>query len=463
MRFLPFAVACLLACVWLNQGRSLADTDALAAEIAANPEAHALDRARFPLLFLYRRSNDEELYFNVANAIRGVPYDRVMMTGQRAAGPESFRRMPETDGRWHRPYVEVPLEYPAVMLPFVILPDLLAGESFDRFAKLFGLLMSACLLAAAAFAIRAQPWRASPLRARQAWWMIAALFLAQGGLAIQRLDAVPALFLAIALWAAAKRRPATLGVAMGLAIAAKFVPALLLPPLLCADRATWRSPRALGRLVAGLAASCALGLAPMLFPPDALAEVLRYHAQRGLHVESTYGTLLGLYRLACGTATPSTLSFGSYNLDGAAADTLAKLALPLMAVGVGAVALHAWRAPAPADDRARADRLVSTLLATLAVLWLTAKVFSPQYMTWAIALAPALSGRRGCLAFALLAASMAVTQLYLRGYYDFVADQRALGVLTLVLRLATLGALLVVAWRAGDDGTRTVARGEVPA
>ena len=448
MRFLPFAVACFVACVWLNQGRSLAHTDALFAESAAHPDDHVLDRLRAPMLFLYRRSADEELYFNVASAIRGLPYDRATMIAMRANAPASFRRLPEADGRWHRPYADVPLEYPAVMLPFILAPELLAPSSFERFGALFGLLMACGLLAGAALAMRAQPWRRDPARTREGWWLVAAMLLAQGGLAIQRLDAVPALFLAVALWAAVTRRPATLGFAMGLAVAAKLVPALLLPPLLLADRAAWREKKAIVRLGAGLLAATVLGFAPMLVTPDALADVIRYHAQRGLHVESTYGVLLGVYRTIAGTVTPSTLSFGSWNLDGAAAGAFARASTALTVLGVGA--LSWWVSRAREDEtgrgsvclRVRADRVASAMLAALAVFWLTAKVFSPQYLTWAIPLAPALSGARGRRIGWLLVACMAVTQIYLRGYYDHVTEQRPLGVATMVVRLATLGALL---------------------
>jgi hypothetical protein len=451
MRLLPFAAACLVACVWLNQGRSLQHTDALFAESAVHPADHVLDRLRAPLLFLYRRSADEELYFNVASAIRGLPYDRATMVAMRANAPASFRRLPEADGRWHRPYADVPLEYPAVMLPFILAPELLAPSSFERFGKVFGVLMACCLLAGAALAMRAQPWRREPARAREGWWLVAAMLLAQGGLAIQRLDAVPAFFLAVALWAAVTRRPATLGFAMGLAVAAKLVPALLLPPLLLADRAFWGEKKAMVRLGAGLLAATALGFAPMLVTPDALADVIRYHAQRGLHVESTYGVVLGVYRTLTGTVTPSTLSFGSWNLDGAAAGAFARVSTALTVLGIGALSWWVSRAQGAGEAgigpgtpclRARADRVARAMLAALAIFWLTAKVFSPQYLTWAIPLAPALSGARGRRIGWLLVACMAVTQIYLRGYYDHVTEQRPLGMITMVVRLATLGALL---------------------
>jgi nitrate reductase gamma subunit len=465
MRFLPFAVACFCACVWLNQGRSLVHTEELAVAIEASPAEHAFDRARFPFLFLYRRARDEELYFHVANAIRGVPYDRALLLTARGDAPEAFRRLPPTDGAWHRPYTEVPLEYPAVMLPFVLLPELFTSASFEAFAKVFGLLMAACLLGAAALCIRAQPWRAeSEARVREGWWLAAALLLAQGGLAIQRLDAVPALLLGVALWAAVTRRPATLGAAMGLAIAAKFIPALLLPPLLAADRATWRDRRAVARLAGGLGAALVIGFAPMLAPPDALADVLHYHAQRGLQVESTYGALIGMARLVMGTSVPTTFAFGSFNMGGAAADTFAALSAPLGVAAILALTWFLWRRPeSPASPASRTDAIASALLVALAILWLTAKVFSPQYMTWAIPIVLAVSGRRGRVLAWLLVACMAITQLYQRGFYDFVTDQRPLGVITLFVRQALLGALLYLGLRVVRGREPVAAGSEVTA
>src|SRR5258708_15440083 len=78
-------VACVaaatIALVWINQGPSFGRYEELANE--AKSGAHPLLRAWMPLAFAYRRSADEELYFAIANAIRGAPFDRHLLLAKR--------------------------------------------------------------------------------------------------------------------------------------------------------------------------------------------------------------------------------------------------------------------------------------------------------------------------------------------------------------------------------------------
>ena len=442
----PFVVALLVGALWLNQGvshvRSTAITDAI-----TDPLHTPVGAIRYFLVELYERSGDEEIDFAVANATRGRPYDADRLLRRGHDTPASFDRAPAVDGRWHRPYVDVPFEYPIAMLPFVLLPSLLGGATFESYTRLFGALMTAVLLGAAWLAIRAQPGRDD--RAR--WWAVVLLFLAQGSLTVQRLDAVPAVLLAWALWAAVQRRPASTGAAMGLATAAKLFPFVLVPLLVVADLSAWRTGRARARGLAAFGAALAVGFVPMLFPPDALIDLLRYHSARGLHIESTAGTLLGLAHLVTGGHGPATLSFGSYNCDGPLATTLARLSTPLMANLLAALVVWLARSsasgPRNADAVRRCDRLALAMLSGLAVVWLSAKTFSPQYLTWALPLVLAVSGKPGRSLTWLLFAVMALTQVYMRAFYGQVIAGTAVGIGFLVARLPLLVAFAVVAMK----------------
>ena len=429
-----FAVAALTGLVWLNQGPSSRRYDALTST-PPSERAFAL-RAWLPFAFAYRRSIDEELYYATASAIRGAPCDRAMLAARRGLVPEGFRHLPPADGHWHVPYAEVPFEYPALVLPFILAPALLS-PTFDVFAVLSGALMGALLLASIAVALRAR--RSTDAERAEGWWLGAAMLLAQGGIAIQRLDAIPAAALALALWAAARRRPFTMGIGIGLAAAAKVTPLLALFPMMAADRDAWRSPRALVRAASGVGLSLAAGFVPILVAsPGALAEFAQYHRARGLHIESTYGTLAAVAALLGGHVRSATMSFGSYNLDGDAARMWATAATPIL---VASIALLSWWValrPAASTKDARAEAIACAGLGALLCVWLFGKVFSPQYMTWAIPFALTIQARR--VAFALIAA-MAITQLYLCGFYDHVVDMRVDGVLALVARLAALATL----------------------
>jgi hypothetical protein len=165
--------------------------------------------------------------------------------------------------------------------------------------------------------------------------------------------------------------------------------------------------------------------------------MLDYHAARGLHVESTYGAVLSLVELAGGHPTGATLSFGSYNVEGPAATALARASTPLLVACL--VAFTGWfaRRPPPHEE-GRPGALACAAMATLVCIWLFGKTFSPQYMTWAIPFAVVISDRRVAL---LLALAMALSQAYLRGFYDAVVEMRLAGVSVLALRLVVLFAM----------------------
>ena len=65
--------------------------------------------------------------------------------------------------------------------------------------------------------------------------------------------------------------------------------------------------------------------------------------------------------------------------------------------------------------RARVTRIVVAALAATTALWLGGKVFSPQYLTWALPLAIALPGRAWIRVSFVLGLVVLVSQIYLRG------------------------------------------------
>jgi len=439
-----FLAAALVAFVWLNQGPSMRRYEALATQASEHPEGRGALRAWLPFAFAYRRSADEELYFAIANAIRGVPFDREVLLRKRGDTSPAFRRAPPTDGRWHVPYAEVPFEYPALLLPFILLPAGLS-PSFEVFAPLFGALMAALVLASIHIAILAiSPHRESD-RAKM-WWCGIALLVAQGGLVVQRLDAVATFFLALAFLAAVRGRPMLMGVAVALAAAAKITPILMIVPFCTADRETWRSRSSLLRVLAGLSVGLCAGFVPMvLMSPRGFGDFLQYHGARGLQIESTYGTVVAIVKSCCTEAAPATLSFGSYNLDGRAERVLANASPFVLLAAIAALGmwlLRSHRGPFAGPERRRF--IACAGLCALSWIWLLGKVFSPQYLTWGIPFAVAVYTRRITL---LLILAMAIAQIYLRGFYDAVVAMRPLGVAALAARTAALVAMAILLLR----------------
>jgi hypothetical protein len=436
----------LTACVWLNQSVGLITWSKVRYQVFTDPSAHVFDAVRYPFIFLYRRSPDEAMYYGTAAQILGQPYDHEIFETHsrgRLTGVSTYEAPPPpTDGHWHTPWTEVHLEYPPPVLPFVLAPKLLTS-GFEPYAKVFGVLMGICMVLSIALAIdivrRAGAARAS-LDAR--WWLAAGLLLAQGALTIQRLDPLVALAMVATLHGAVRRSPIEMGLWAGLAGACKIVPILVVPVLLAADWSSWRTR--LLSLGGWITVGLAVGFGPILLvSPAALVELFRYHGLRGLQIESTLGSLVSAARIVLGTAQPATVSYGSFNLDGSFPDALAKLTLPLTIAGIGAVCVLAWRATDGDDEPTRIERITCAMLVATILLWLTGKVFSPQYLTWGIPLVLAIPGRRGVVAIWIAVLAFAVTQLFYRGYYDYIVNQRPAGVITLLVRQVILVVLMV--------------------
>ena len=386
---------------------------------------------------IYRRLAVEELYFAVANAVLGRAYDKAPFGG-RGDSPFPPIDVP-ADGHLHLPYVDVPLEYPPPNLPFVIGPALFTHE-LEPYMRLFGFVMGALLLGAAMIGARIP---GSDDRDER-YIGFALLLLAHGAIAIQCLDAIVALLLVLVVRAAVSRRDFALGVWSGLVFAAKFLPVAVGVAALVAggvDRRDFR--RRAPSLAAGGALGVFLGLGPLVLgAPSALGTLLRYHGDRGLHVESSLGVLYGAVKALAGAREETRIDYGSFNFHGAGSLALAK-ASTLLVVALVLAAIYAARPSA--GDRTR--RIVLASLATTIALWLGGKVFSPQYVTWALPLAVAVPGREWRRVAIAFGAVLILTQVYLRGYYDLVREQHALGVITLVVRLALLGGGFAVVLR----------------
>ena len=454
----------LVACVWLNQSVGGKDWEAIRDAVYSAPAEHPLEAARYPFVFLYRRSLDERYYFETAAAMLGKPADEAVVRQMHGRMPASFdERLPPADGHWHAPYTEVAMEYPPLDLPFFVGPRLVAA-TFAGYGYLFGALMGLCMLGgitAAIAAARRGGCDAGGVRTR--WLLSSGLLVAQGALAIQRLDPIAALFLGLALYAAACRKPFALGVAMGLAGAAKLLPLLLLPVIVASDWGAYQKDRrGLALIAAGAGAALVVGFGPMLFSPRAAGVMLGFHLARGLNVESTLGIALGALRAMAGHAEAAPASFGSQNLDGAAADLLARLTAPLMLACLGALV---WRLGVLASTRpaasnaARVTRITTAALAGAVVVWVTGKVLSPQYLTWSIPLVLAIPGRLGTRLAWVAILAMAVTQLYTRGFYDLVVAQAPIALATLAARQALLFGLLALAARGLDGGVEPAPAG----
>jgi hypothetical protein len=348
------------------------------------------------------------------------------------------------------PYRDFDLEYPPAALPAFVVPAL-ARE--DDYSSAFELLMWACAVAAVvALGLALAAVDASPARLYAAIAFLALAPLALGTVILSRFDFWPGALTIGAVAAFVGRRERLGFGVLGLAVAAKIYPLVLLPLAL-----VWTARRR-GTRELWIGLGCFVGILVLCFvpflilSPGGVAHSFGTQLGRPLQIESLGASLLlAAQQLGIYDASVES-SHGSQNLAGSLPDTLAALQTALQIVAVGAVwALFATK------DRGREGLLAGSAAAVAAFIAL-GKVLSPQFLIWLLPLVPAVAGAGGLAACGVLLIAMVTTQLWFPFRYWDVVALEPVGWLVVVrnfLLVALYAILLVALSRRGREGTRT--------
>ncbi|MFN8102383.1 MAG: glycosyltransferase family 87 protein [Mycobacterium sp.] len=245
-------------------------------------------------------------------------------------------------------------------------------------------------------------WAAAGLSGRRVW--DAALVAGSPILIFQaftNFDALATAFATAGLFAWARRRPVLAGVLIGLGVAAKLYPLLLLGPLLMLGLRTSRlGDVARTTLAAGLA-WFAVNLPVMLMFPRGWSEFFRLNARRGDDMDSLYNVVKSFtgwrgFDPDLGFWQPPTV--------------LNTVVAVLFVSACAAIAYIALTAPVR-------PRVAQLAFLVVAAFLLTSKVWSPQFSLWLVPLAVlALPHRRILLAWMTIDALVWVPRmLYLYG------------------------------------------------
>jgi hypothetical protein len=261
-------------------------------------------------------------------------------------------------------------EYPTPVTWLLWLPYGAAGGNRAAYLVIFIVLM---LALDAAFTVAL--YRTSGRRHTGAadFWL--AFVLLVGPLSYLRFDLLPAVLAGGALLAA-RRRPWVTGALTGLGAAIKLWPALLIPAFL-AHRPD--------RKVAGWAfVGVGFGLAAVSLLAGGwsrLVSPLTWQSDRGLQIESIWATPVMLARAVRPAGWLVDMSkYQAFEIFGSSVGLWLGLATAATVAGlvvIVALYLRAFRQPAPT---ALAIGLV--ILATVAVMTVTNKTLSPQYLLW---------------------------------------------------------------------------------
>jgi hypothetical protein len=304
------------------------------------------------------------------------------------------------------PYRDFRVEYPPGALPVFVLPAA-DRPSLGRYNREFQILMGLCAgaaLLAMAWALRTL--RASPHRLAAALGFFAVAPLVLGSVLIYRYDLWPAALAAFGLAAVvAGRNRLGLG-ALGVGLAAKIFPGVLIPPAIAY---VWRTR---GRREALVCLGCAaVAVAVFVIPflavaPQGFWSSIHRQASRPLQIESLGSAVLfAAHQL--GSYHPNVVtSHGSQNLAGSLPDALGTIESALLVVALVGIWIAAARGPA------RPERLIRYSAAAVTAFIAFDKVVSPQFMIWLLPLVPLVRGRRGLVASALLGLALLLTQLW---------------------------------------------------
>jgi uncharacterized membrane protein len=313
------------------------------------------------------------------------------------------------------PYRDFRVEYPPGALPAFVLPAL--GEpSFSLYNREFQVLMALCgigALGAMAIALRALRASLDATAAALAFFALAPLVL--GSVILYRYDLWPAALTVAGIAAVLARRERLGFGALGLGIAAKAFPALVVPPALAY---VWRTRGRREALVCvGVAAAVAAAVViPFLaVAPDGVWDSVVRQSTRPLQIESLGSAVLLAAHHLGGLSLTLETSRGSQNLSGSLPDVAGAVSSGLLVVALLAIWLVAVRGAATPEG------LVRYAAASVVAFVTFGKVLSPQFLIWLLPLVPLVRGRRGLAASGLLGLALLLTQVWFPiRYWDLV-------------------------------------------
>ena len=337
------------------------------------------------------------------------------------------------------PYRDFAFEYPPGALPFLVLPALVT-DSLEAYRAVF----VAELAIVGALAVLAFDWALGNLGRRGrdrlvVLGVIAVVPVLLGGVILTRFDLVPAALVALAAGLMATGRLRSAAFVVGVGIAVKLYPVVLVPLLAIA---AWRRR---GRREAVVVVALAVAPAVAVYLPflilgaDGVLDSFGRQLGRPLQIESLgAGVMLALHH-AVGMPLEWSSGSGSQNLTGTTAGAVAVLQ------GIAQIAALALVWVGFARGPATTERLLRYAAAALVAFVALSKVLSPQYLVWLVLLVPLVVGVRSRAAMWLTVLACALTAAWFPArYWDLVREFDPLSSWLVLFRGVALVALLAV-------------------
>ncbi|MGV0791276.1 glycosyltransferase family 87 protein [Mycolicibacterium sp. XJ1819] len=261
-------------------------------------------------------------------------------------------------------------------------------------------------------------------------------------------DALATAFAAGAMLAWARRRPVLAGALIGIGVAAKLYPLLLLGPLAVLALRTGKLREVTKTAVAAVAAWLVVNLPIMVLFPRGWSEFFRLNTRRGDDMDSLYNVVKSFtgwqgFDTDLGFWQPPTVL-----------NTVTAMLLLSCCIAIAYIALTAKQRP----------RVAQLVFLVVAAFLLTNKVWSPQFSLWLVPLAVlALPHRRILLAWMTIDALVWIPRmLYLYGEQNRGLPEQPFTAMVLLRDIAVIGLCALVIrqiYRPEQDIVRS--RGEV--
>ncbi len=323
-----------------------------------------------------------------------------------------YQRYGDAIERGDVPYRDFKLEYPPGALAVFAVPSLVTSGRLS-YARVFALEMVLLgLVAIGACFAAMRVLDVKRLRLVAALSPLTAAPILLGPLFLTRFDLYPTAVTAVAVALLLAGRDRLAAGALGVAIAVKLYPVVLVPVALAW---TWRRKGRREALIV-LAVCAGIALAAFLpfvaLSPEGVAWSLRRQLDRPLQIESLGAAVLIALHHAAGIPLAWASSHGSQNLTG----TVAVVAATVTTVGQLAVIAYVWWRFASRSTVTHAGLGVACAAVLVAFVAL-GKVLSPQFLIWLLPAAGLAAGRRLWPALTLLAVSCAFTRGWFPGRY----------------------------------------------
>jgi uncharacterized membrane protein len=297
------------------------------------------------------------------------------------------------------PYVDFPSEYPPLALLSYLLPGLLF-RSLPAYYIAFA--MELLLFDLLAVALIAQISSRLKIPITQSLAVHTLLILAVGPIITARYDIIPAVLVLSALSLFVNGKNKTAWAVLSLAFMTKLYPIIAVPFFALYHLRERQYNQMIKGVFIFIIVILILALPWLLLDAPGFWNSFAYHFERGLHSESTYGSILLVGKILGLVQVEGALNFGSWNLQSPLADELAGASFKIMA-GLLTIVYFLYfydlmrRARNKVGTISLQPEATAVLLqytsAAIFIFLLSNKVFSPQYLIWLCPLLPLIAGR----------------------------------------------------------------------